>query len=43
MKIIQINTVFDDADNRVYTFGLGEDNKVYMWDEESAKWSLWQV
>ena len=35
MKIIQITVGKDDD-----IFGLGDDNKMYMWDEHTAHWEL---
>lgn len=35
MKIIQVTT---DSENNI--LGLGDDNKMYIWNEYSATWDL---
>jgi hypothetical protein len=42
MKIIQIQTIPNGKDSKGYhdIIGLGDDNKMYIWNEYTASWDL---
>jgi len=38
MKITMINTVVTEGN--IYIYGLGDDNKLYEWDNGDRKWKI---
>jgi len=43
IKITQISVVLEAGYQTSTVYGLGEDNKIYVWMEKSANWCLYKL